>query len=630
MKKFFFALMVMCGLAYGQTTPPIIERQFYDDTYVHVPLQFGFPFYGRTFTNSWMHSNGIVSFLDPAVPVPNAGYNPGQWAYCCEGVPPSTTRPEFSYMIAPLWTDLYPVGQSRFRTQGDATFQRYYWENIAEISNMSNLNTFGLEIRPSGYIGALYQNINIQNQNTWVGTIGDPTLGQWNQIYYGRGIPQGAVQNWSMNDTGPVDMCIANPLSSPTCAGYTEAMCAANPLYSSSCAGYQQAYFNQQCSANPLYNVNCPGYATAYLSYQCSVDPLYSTTCAGYETAYFNQQCTANPLYNRNCAGYDTAYFNQQCSLNPLYSTQCQGYETAYFNQQCSISPLYSRTCPGYETAYFTQQCTANPLYSTQCSGYQQAYFNQQCTANGLYSTQCPNYAEAYATKMALESVQPTTTTTTTVTAPQPTTTTPTVESSGEIKVAVVADQNVNNVITTTATSASPAQAATATVPLVAPAPAPAPVAAVVEAKVEAKQENKTEEKKDASSSSVSSTSTASNSSSTDSKPAAPTARQELQARREAAAKAKAVEDGKNLAGNMGKVADMESQKQVQNVVIAAMGYTPGFDVYGSVFIPQTVGYRPYTVYNNQVNVDNRRTGRLLFGATDRLHSEMVDAQYNR
>lgn len=552
MKKFFFALMLVCGLAQAQTPPPIIERQFYDDTYVHVPLQFGFPFYGRTFTNSWMHSNGVVSFLDPAVPVPNVGWNPAQGAYCCEGVRPSTTTPQFSYMIAPLWTDLYPVGQSRFRTQGDATFQRYHWENIAEISNMSNLNTFGLEIRPSGYIGALYERINIQNQNTWVGTIGDPTLQQWNQIHYGRGVPS-SLPNWSMNDT-PASQCQVNPLSSPTCPGYTQAMCSTNPLYSSSCSGYQQAYFSQQCSINSLYNVNCPGYAAAYLSYQCSINPLYSTTCEGYESAYFNQQCSANPLYSTSCSGYDEAYLAQQCSLD------------------------------------------------------------------GLYSTTCPNYATAYATQQALRRSQQSTTTSNTPTATTQTavTSAPTNDGSSSVPIAVVADPIVNQAVTSTATSTSPASAATATVPLV--------TAPVVETKVEVKAEVK-EEKKDTSSSSTSSTASAQNTS-TETKPAAPTPRQQLQARREAAARAAAVEKGKNLAGEMGKAADMEAQKAVQNVVIAAMGFTPGFDAYGKTFVPDGVGYKPFTVYAKQVNVDNRRLGMGLYGPSDRLHNDLVDLQY--
>jgi hypothetical protein len=105
------------------------------------------------------------------------------------------------------------------------------------------------------------------------------------------------------------------------------------------------------------------------------------------------------------------------------------------------------------------------------------------------------------------------------------------------------------------------------------------------------------------------------------------TARQELQERRQEAAKAKAVEQGKDLANNMGKAADMEQQKQIQNVVIQAMGFTPGFDAY-KVTIPDVAGYKPYSVYGNQRNVDNRRLGYGLFSPTDNLHKEMINSQY--
>jgi hypothetical protein len=519
-----------------------------------------------------MHSNGVVSFLDPAVPIEGAGYNPGAWAYCC-GDRPNGTTPQFNYMIAPLWTDLYPDGISTFRTEGTANYQKYFWNNLGEISNTNNRNTFSLEIRPSGFIGVDYAQINMR-QTAWVGTVGNATSGQVNEIYYGSpGLNYTGLTGWTQAST-PADACFTNPLSSPTCSGYTEAMCAANPLYSQTCSGYQQAYLNQQCSANPLYNTACPGYATAYLNYQCSVNPLYSTTCEGYESAYFNQQCSADPLYNLNCPGYDAAYLTQQCSLNPLYSTTCTGYADAYFAQQCSL--------------------------------------------NGLYSTRCPNYATAYATQQALLVSQPVTTTTTEVASAAPVTT-----NDGSSSVAVVADPIVNQAVTTTATSASPAAAATATVPLVTTTTETAVVA-----KVETASETK-EEKKDASTSSVSTTTTASTSS-TETKPAAPTARQELQAKRVAAARAKAVEEGKNLAGNMGKVADMEAQKQVQNVVIAAMGFTPGFDAYNTVVMSDVVGYKPFTVYANQTNVDNRRLGKGLYGPSDRLHNELVESQYNR
>jgi hypothetical protein len=192
----------------------------------------------------------------------------------------------------------------------------------------------------------------------------------------------------------------------------------------------------------------------------------------------------------------------------------------------------------------------------------------------------------------------------------------------------VVADSNVNNVITNTATSASPAAAATATVPLVAAAPPPA-APAPPEKKPEGGGEKQGGEKQGGEKPSGGSTQMAQAPQGGGDKPAAPTARQQLAERRAEAAKKDAVEKGKNLANEMGKAADMESQKAVQNVVIQAMGFTPGFDAYGKSMVPDVVGYKPFTIYNNQKTIDNRANQRM-FGGAEVKHQEMVDSQYNR
>jgi hypothetical protein len=343
----------------------------------------------------------------------------------------------------------------------------------------------------------------------------------------------------------------------------------------------------------------------------CAADPLSSANCAGYAAAYLTLQCSGNPLYSPQCPGYAQAYFTQQCTVNALYDPSCPGYAAAYLNYQCSVNPLYATTCAGYETAYFNQQCSTNPLYNSRCPGYDQAYFAQQCNLNGLYATTCPNYSTAYAKKMLLEQQGLATTVATAGTvaktaevANAATTSTSTSDGSSSVAVAVVADPVVNQAVTSTATSTSPAAAATATVSL---APAAAP-AADVKATATASAPPPPPAPME--------------------KPAQPSARQQLAERRAEAAKKDAVEKGKNLANEMGKAADMESQKQVQNVVIQAMGFTPGFDTYGKVMVPDAVGYRPFTVYNNQKNVDNRRLGMGLYGPSERLHNDLVGSQY--
>jgi hypothetical protein len=637
--------------------------QMWDDGFARVDLPFAFPFYGNLYTTSYMYTNGVVGFLN------------NNWGFCCDGTnlngQAGTPNSPWNYAIYALNTDLIPGPSSEFYTQvtDGGTGLKYSWVNVPEIGTNLN-NTFHVQIKDSGYIGITYDQVNLNPwRNPLIGIAGDISQGQYSQTYFGpaSGLPSLAGVTNVYTGTETTDICSINPLHSPSCPGYQQAyfnqQCSANPLYDPTCTGYAQAYFTQQCSANPLYDVNCPGYATAYYNYQCSADPLYHTGCPGYEQAYFNQQCSADPLYNSGCPGYSTAYFNQQCGLNGLYSTTCPnyadayyvqqctisplydsgctGYAEAYFSQQCTADPLYNQSCPGYATAYFNQQCSISPLYNNQCPGYAEAYFSQQCSLDGLYNTQCPNYAEAYAKKNILNIGSATSPSTITTTAPVTvvTTTSDPVASAAP----VVADPVVNQAVTSTATSASPAQAATATVPLVQAPAATTTTTAVAAASTETKKEEakkeetksadsssseeKKEETKTADSNSNSSSTTAS--SGTTSKDQPKTTRQALAERRLEAARAKAVEDGKQLAGKMGEAASLEAQIQVQAVVVAAMSFVPGFDNYSKVLLQDAPGYRPFEIYKGQRNVDNPAGRRFLTGA-DRLHQEMVDQQYAR
>lgn len=552
-----------------KNNPNAVNITTSDDGWTNVPLGFNFPFYGQTFTNSWAMTNGVVTFKDPVIS--------GAYGLCCEGVDlSSTTDPRYNYSIYGLHSDLYSWNnqQQYYLREGDS--MTYGWYGLSQCCSSQGGNSFEIKIDSSGLIDTRIAGALVSWNRVTSGMAGDLSKGEYYQYYHGQGINivpgSSSIFSWqALSGTGQgID----------------------------------------QCTINPLFSPSCPGYAAAYLTQQCTISALYNPSCPGYAEAYFSQQCTANQLYNVNCPGYAAAYLSYQCSLDALYSPSCPGYEQAYFSQQCSLSGLYSTSCPNYETAYFAQQCSLN----------------------GLYSTSCPNYAEAYATKMALENSKPPAQNTTTVsTRPSQEAPTPTISSDGSVKTEVskTGDSNVDKAIASPSPSTNSAAAPAAPVQLTQPSPGPtAPMAVAVERK-----QDKQEEKKDASSTGPSSSSNNQTASTQETKPSGDqpkTARQELQERRVAAARAAAVETGKNLAATVGKAASLEQQVAVQNVVIAAMGFTPGFDAYNKAMIPDGKGYKPFTVYNNQRNVDNARLGRGLFGPTDRLHEEMVSSQYEK
>ncbi len=352
--------------------PTIVEHNISDDGYAQVNLGFSFPFYGNTYTTSYMHSNGVVSFT-------------GSHHWCCSGEDlnnRTTLSSTYNYAIAVLWTDLINSSGGHFYTQGNDEYQRYLWKDISEYWNSSNKNTVGLEIRPDGTFDMYHKMINIQSHAFTIGVIGDATQGEWTQYQYTN--PGGTLYNFgsSTSDDRVTGWSATNNVYSYSdgTAGTASASdpCDSDPLYSENCSGYAQAYYNQQCELDALYDSGCSGYADAYFSQQCSLDALYNEDCSGYADAYFSQQCSLDPLYNEDCSGYAEAYYNQQCSLDALYDTECPGYATAYYNQQCSLDPLYDTGCPGYEQAVIARNCNIDPLFSPTCDGYAAALAAQQ------------------------------------------------------------------------------------------------------------------------------------------------------------------------------------------------------------------------------------------------------------
>jgi hypothetical protein len=259
--RWLVVLALWCNLATAQV---VVQHNISDDGYARVPLQFPFPYYGRVFTESYMFSNGVVGFLNPTN------------HFCCSGYDITQPNHPFSFAIMPLQTDLINYGQGRFLTEGTPQYQRYMWENISEYGRPQNLNTFGVEIRPSGFIGVHYQQINIDPSRTvTMGMTGDSSLNQYTLNYHGPGFSR--VENVSNITQATGDRCLVDPLFSP------------------SCAGYAQAYLTQQCGLNALYDPSCPGYTQAYFNQQCSINPLYDRRCSGYETAYALANVVSTP-----------------------------------------------------------------------------------------------------------------------------------------------------------------------------------------------------------------------------------------------------------------------------------------------------------------------------------------------
>ena len=272
-----------------------------DDANVNVPLQFTFPFFGQNFTNSWMYSNGAVSFKSGNAPS----------GFCCSGIDLTTERNTgYNYSLLPLQTDLIGTTNNNFYSLGTKNSMTYGWYGVNEYGN-SNKSSFEVKIDSSGGVDFRFGQAFITSHPVTIGMAGDLTKGEYYQYFNGSNINR---SNFGLNGT----------------FGTAQDPCVADPLANSSCPGYAAAYLTQQCNISALYDVSCPGYATAYFNQQCGISALYNVACPGYAAAYFTQQCNVNQLYNTSCPGYAAAYLTQQCNITQLYSTSCPGYQTAY------------------------------------------------------------------------------------------------------------------------------------------------------------------------------------------------------------------------------------------------------------------------------------------------------------
>ena len=287
MKNLRAALLVLsCLLCWqAKADAPIIEHTIVDDGWVEVPLDFTFPYWGNTYTTSFMFANGVVGFISPNDIVGTGIVNDG---LCCQGYDLENTAyadmnyggsyggVRFDFTIMPLHTDLIDTGAGHFYTQGDSTYQKYMWESVVEYRDNNRENTFDLTIFPIGTIKFNYEELNIANHSVTVAIVGDLSEQEYIQWFYNHPTQNGALY-WDGVGSSPItvtegsSICQTVPLSSTTCDGYAEA--------------YAEQVYAENCAISALYDYGCAGYENAYIDNQCELDPLYSVACAGYAQA---------------------------------------------------------------------------------------------------------------------------------------------------------------------------------------------------------------------------------------------------------------------------------------------------------------------------------------------------------
>lgn len=163
-----------------------------------------------------MYDNGVISFKQPGT---EGALSPWQWDSR------QLKDAMASYFIAALWADIAPTSGTTYTTKGDSSSMTYSWNNISQYyGGAPALNTFSTTIKADGSIATSYYSLGLNATNVSVGTVGDYSLGQYDQKYYapfGTTVINGTIANWG--GANQIDPCKENPLYSPTCPGYAAA-----------------------------------------------------------------------------------------------------------------------------------------------------------------------------------------------------------------------------------------------------------------------------------------------------------------------------------------------------------------------------------------------------------------------
>jgi hypothetical protein len=351
MKKLFLGLLLLCSNAFGQAdllSPNGMTEVMsgVDDATTHISLGHTFPYYGGVFTDAWMSSNGFILLYDPVSQYGNSQtWNQG----CCSGFNPTGTQ-GFSFMLAPLWTDLIdanatPDAGYYYETSSDES--KFLWYNVNEYGTQ-NTNTFQVNLWPDGSFDFIYDEVDITSHNTWIGFTGDALKSaEVNELKYAQGSIdefgldfvsttfQGG-RAWYGNDGGYA-------ATGPDCS---------NALNDSSCPGYEEAYYSQQCNNDPFYDNQCPGYEQAYFDQQCSYDDLYDQMCPGYDNAIIVQNASGTDFI---FGDYISDFYDTEPMIDETDMFLSTGNETDMFHSGQDATNMFTDNTGYDETGVYEE-----------------------------------------------------------------------------------------------------------------------------------------------------------------------------------------------------------------------------------------------------------------------------------
>jgi len=250
-------LILFPAIAYADLDPSGMTQVMngVDDSAYHVQLGHTFPHLDKVFTDAWMSTNGFILLWSPTNNLGQQTLPTG--GHCCDGYNFGSGTPnyldsrvgQFSYMLAPLWTDL--DDRNIFDDDGyyystNTERSSFLWYKVREYNNPLAMNTFQLDIDKSGGFEYIYDDVTIANHEVFIGWTGDTAADPfWHtqQFYgdkftmsstyanatgaqlisaYGGDLATNSYSNGNFGLVGRADC--TNPANDSTCDGYWDAV----------------------------------------------------------------------------------------------------------------------------------------------------------------------------------------------------------------------------------------------------------------------------------------------------------------------------------------------------------------------------------------------------------------------
>jgi len=135
-----------------------------------IDLSFNFTFYGSTFSQARMATNGCLHF--------------GNSGSYCNDYTPDPINGQHTYTIYPFWTDLIRDNNSRMKSWGDSSKMIFGWYNLREYNRSGTDNSFEVILWNNNSFDIRYGALDIINHDVLIGEVGSSKDNSYTYYYH--------------------------------------------------------------------------------------------------------------------------------------------------------------------------------------------------------------------------------------------------------------------------------------------------------------------------------------------------------------------------------------------------------------------------------------------------------------